>query len=177
MELLKEIIRRPGMKTEGKTLQREAVRGVIAREQQLLLLYSTRLGDFKFPGGGVQRGETHAQALTREIREECGGVVTNIGQPFGKIIEYDLPKEREYDVFMMTSFYYWCQVEPMLSEQHLDAYEKELGFQPIWLEIDEAIRINNHLLRTQYRAEYRWLARETFVLEKIKARQLQGQHG
>jgi len=177
MELLKEIIRHPGMSTTGKTTQREAVRGVIARGTELLLLYSSQLGDYKFPGGGVKQGETHAQALTREIHEECGALVTSIGQPFGKIIEYDLPMEREYDVFRMTSFYYWCQIEPSLVEQRLDAYEKELGFQPVWIEIDEAIRINAHLLRTQNRAEYRWLARETFVLEQIQARQIQGQHG
>jgi len=177
MQFLKEIIRHPGMRTTGKTIQREAVRGIIARGNTLLLLYSTELTDYKFPGGGVQAGETHRQALFREIHEETGAVMTGIEQPFGKVIEYDIPKECGYDVFKMISYYYWCQVGPIFSEQRLDDYEKDLGFQPAWVEIGEALRINQALLRASPRSTYQWLARETFVLEQIQQRYYQGQHG
>lgn len=177
MELLKEIMRSPGVPLTGKTISREAVRGIIARGDTLLLLYSIKLGDYKFPGGGVQPGETHRQALLREIREETGADMTGIEQPFGKVIEYDVPKERGYDVFRMTSYYYWCQVEPTFSEQRLDDYEKDLGFQPTWVEIGEALRVNQALLRAGPRSTYQWLARETFVLEQIQPHDFQGQHG
>lgn len=49
---------------------REAVRGIIKHENKLLMVYSSKDGDYKFPGGGVDVGETHEEALVREIREE-----------------------------------------------------------------------------------------------------------
>jgi 8-oxo-dGTP pyrophosphatase MutT (NUDIX family) len=169
MELLKEIFRHAGTPTEGKTIYREAVRGLIRDGRQLLMVYSTQNGDYKFPGGGVARGETHPQALTREIREECGALVTEIGAGFGKVIEYDRPVEAGYDVFRMTSYYYWCQVGAILGAQHLDAYEQEMGFRPAWVAIDEALRTNQFILRTKDYAAFAWVPRDTFILEQIHA--------
>lgn len=168
MKLLKEILRRPGMSTVGKTLQREAVRGIILGENRLLMIYSTREGDYKFPGGGVEPGESHAQTLAREIREECGASVAEIGPAFGKVIEYDRPLEREYQVFKMTSFYYLCQVGTIFQEQQLEQYEADLGFQPVWIELETAIRINQSILASASNPAQRWVERETFVLEQIK---------
>ncbi len=74
------------------------------------MIHSANVGDYKFPGGGVKEGETHIDALTREIREESGMSVAHIGREMGTVIEYDLPKENEYDVFKMTSHYYQCDV-------------------------------------------------------------------
>jgi 8-oxo-dGTP diphosphatase len=169
MQLLKEIIRRPGMRTAGKTISRQAVRGIIRDGQNLLMIYSTQNGDYKFPGGGVETGETHQQALTREIREECGAEVREIGQGFGKIIEYDIPAEPDYDVFKMTSFYYCCQVRQTLGAQHLDQYEQELGFMPVWVEIDQALQRNREALdHINWPSELRWTVREVTILEQIK---------
>ncbi len=35
--------------------------------------------------------------------------------------------------FEMTSHYYLCSVIEERGEQHLDKYEEELGFTPIWI--------------------------------------------
>ena len=72
MKLLSTIYRNKGANPEGKTFQREAVRGVIFRDGELLMIYSTVNGDYKFPGGGIEADELHAEALQREIQEECG---------------------------------------------------------------------------------------------------------
>ena len=69
MELLGTIYRDKKANPEGKTILREAVRGVIFCEGKLLMVYSTVNGDYKFPGGGVDAGETHLDALRREISE------------------------------------------------------------------------------------------------------------
>ncbi len=57
MKLLKEIIRKQGINFDGKTVYREAVRGVIIRNKTLLMVYSSKDGDYKFPGGGVDIGQ------------------------------------------------------------------------------------------------------------------------
>jgi 8-oxo-dGTP pyrophosphatase MutT (NUDIX family) len=168
MRLLKEITRREGLNTQGKILCREAVRAIVVNEQKLLMIYSAKIGDYKFPGGGVDEGETHLQALAREIREECGASISEIGSAFGKIIEYDLPMEREYDEFKMTSFYYLCQVEASFQAQNLEHYEADLGFQPIWIDVEEALRANRSILSTVDHQSLHWVPRETFVLEQIK---------
>lgn len=78
MKILTEIHRRAGIHAKGKTIYRTAVRGVILRGRNLLMIHSSHVGDYKFPGGGVDEGETHAQALSREIQEECGTFLTQL---------------------------------------------------------------------------------------------------
>ena len=177
MELLKEIVRLKGLRTEGSTIYREAVRGIIANGSKLLLIHSTKNGDYKFPGGGIIGSETHQETLAREIREECGARVTQFGPAFGKVIEYDTPMEAEFDVFKMTSFYYLCQVEQEFFVQQLEQYERDLGFHPVWIDIDDAIRDNQKIARSaphngarSVLIEMHWLPREIFVLEQIRER-------
>jgi 8-oxo-dGTP pyrophosphatase MutT (NUDIX family) len=158
----------PALNPAGRTFAREAVRGIILRSSRLLMVYSQRNGDYKFPGGGIQAGETHAAALIREIREECGACGTTILQPFGKAIEYSRSIEAEYEVFRMTSYYYICEVGEALGVQQLDRYEQELGFVPVWVEIELAIRANSALLLDEHNPPPRWTRRDLAVLERLK---------
>lgn len=166
MPILTEIHRRSGLNTNGRTIYREAVRGVVRRGQNLLMVYSSVVGDYKFPGGGVDRGETHAQALCREIQEECGMALAQMGDEIGTVIEYNLPFERNYDVFKMTSHYYQCEVTDGFGRQSLDGYEQDLGFQPVWIDISNALQTNKSLMNT--RKAPGWLKREILVLEHIQ---------
>ena len=169
MKLLKVIQRKEGLRVDGRTSEREAVRGIILDPPRLLMVHSTHNGDYKFPGGGVLGGESHEEALQREVLEECGATICGSVQPFGKVIEYDLPKEPEYyDVFKMTSYYYLCQVEGALGPQSLEPYERDLGFVPRWVEIEHAIQANTALLRDAPLRAAWWAARELFVLGQIK---------
>ena len=166
MKILTEIHRRAGINLKGKTIYRTAVRGVILRGKKLLMIHSASVGDYKFPGGGVDEGETRAQALRREIQEECGMSVMHIGSEIGAVIEYDIPTEKDYDVFKMTSHYYECDVEDDFGTQTLDEYEQDLGFKPVWINIDKAIYLNKALLHSDKVPE--WLRREIFALEYIR---------
>lgn len=126
------------------------------------------MGDYKFPGGGVNVDETHAQALARELLEECGASLLSVDDEIGTIVEYNLPMEKDFDVFKMTSYYYQCQVKDGFGSQKLDGYEAELGFQPMWIDIDQAIEANQLLLNSSVG----WLRREIFALEYLKQNML-----
>ena len=92
--------------------------------------------------------------------------VARVGMEIGIIIEYDSPIEKDYDVFKMTSHYYQCEVEDGFGPQKLDRYELELGFKPVWINIDRVIRLNQGLLHSD-KAPH-WLRREIFILEYIQ---------
>lgn len=60
----------------GHRLQRIAAYAVIRRDDAILLTRISRLGHhagwWTLPGGGVDHGERPADAVAREVREECG---------------------------------------------------------------------------------------------------------
>ena len=148
---------------------REAVRGIIWDGSKLLMVHSTQIGDYKFPGGGMEAGETHEATLRREVREECGAEIVEFGQPFGKIIEVDSAFEAEFDTFHMASYYYLCNVDGNFGAQKLDDYEEEMGYKPVWVSIEEALRANEMPVAAAPAGLPRWAAREAFVLGLVKA--------
>ncbi len=166
MNILTEIHRAEGVNIHGRAIIRTAVRAVILRGRDLLMVYSANVGDYKFPGGGVEADESHQEALARELLEECGASLLSMDGELGAVIEYNFAEEKEYDIFKMTSYYYFCQVSAEFGSQKLDGYEKDLGFQPVWINIDLAILANRSLLDTNEIPE--WLHREIFMLEHIK---------
>lgn len=166
MKILAEIHRSEGVDVHGSTIHRTAVRAVIIRGHELLMVYSSKVGDYKFPGGGVNAGESHEHALARELLEECGATLIGVDGELGAIIEYDHAKEADFDVFKMASSYYFCQVGDGFVRQTLDEYEHDLGFQAVWIDIKDAIDANKSLL--SHNTLPAWLKREIFVLEYIR---------
>ena len=166
MRPLAEIHRSEGVSVHGSTIHRHAVRAVMLRGQALLMIYASRVGDYKFPGGGVDQGESHEQALIREVKEECGMSLLQVGREICRVVEYDLPIEHEYNVFKMTSYYYQCEVQDSFGSQKLDDYEVDLGFEPVWIDLDLVMEFNKVLLNTSHPP--RWLDREVLVLEYLK---------
>lgn len=130
------------------------------------MIHSSNVGDYKFPGGGVAGKESHFQALRREIDEEGGMALVGIEREIGAVVEYNIPLEKGYDVFKMTSHYYQCTVENGSGTQKLDEYEQALGFVPVWISIDNALQANKSLVHADISIE--WLRREIFVLEYLK---------
>jgi len=169
MRLLIEIFRTEGVSTEGRIIFREAVRAIILNGREVYMIHSPVNGDYKFPGGGVLPGESHEQALRREVREESGRSVRAIEGEFGMVIEYDIPEEVDFDVFKMASYYYRCRLDDSVSSQSLDDYERELAFKPEWIDIDRAIEANKVVLASQGEKPL-WTRRETFILELLRAK-------
>jgi len=155
------------IKQEGKGIIRNAVRGVISNRSKLLMIYSPINGDYKFPGGGIEDSETHELALQREISEECGLSLKSMNSIVGMITEYSRPKEKDFDYFAMQSFYYHCSLKDFnFTSQKLDNYEKDLGFTPEWIDIGNAISVNQEIMRTKNNFP-RWTKRDTYFLKYL----------
>ncbi|MFA1642093.1 NUDIX hydrolase [Chryseomicrobium imtechense] len=71
-----------------KVVTRTGVRAIIWSGQDLLMMKSNR-GDYKFPRGGVEAGESDKQALARELLEETGYTDFVIRELAGQAIQTD----------------------------------------------------------------------------------------
>jgi len=167
MQLNKIIYKKDNLDLSQKTFEREAVRGVILKDNELLMLYSQKYGDYAFPGGGVEKGETRFQALKREIIEECGIIISTDIDPLGKIIEYNKAPVEGYDIFKMTSYYYLTNIKEKLGCLDLEDYELELELETRWVDINKAIA-NNIEIMESYKETPLWALREVKALQYIK---------
>jgi 8-oxo-dGTP pyrophosphatase MutT (NUDIX family) len=160
------IIEEPNMKSDQHTIERVAVRAIIIENNHILLVKSNR-GDFKFPGGGIEKNESHEECLKREVREETGYIDCIVKDKVGTVIERKMDEYENNALFQMTSHYYLCELATGEKDaQQLDEYEAILDFNPKWVSLDEAIEQNEKL---DDRCEQNsWLKRETFVLKQLK---------
>jgi 8-oxo-dGTP pyrophosphatase MutT (NUDIX family) len=150
-----------------RVVRRQAVRAVIRRGEHLLMVHSRAAGDFKFPGGGIEAGESPAEALTREVREECGVAVVHLAGTPTIVVEERRPGLEAGAILSMRSSYHECVVDH--DQDHprdLDPYEADLGFEPAWVTVDDAVR-GNEEVRARGGAQP-WVARELAVLRVLR---------
>ncbi|MBK1811614.1 NUDIX domain-containing protein [Clostridium sp. YIM B02505] len=150
-----------------KIINRQAIRAVIICEDRILLV-RTNKGDYKLPGGGANEDETHEDTLKREVREETGYIVRKVKEKIGQIVERNLDKYGEDAIFQNVSHYYLCEIEENKVNQQLDDYEKDLGFEPILIEVGKAISVNEEILEKNDNINP-WVYRETKALKAIKS--------
>lgn len=150
-----------------KITTRLAVRAIVIKDNKLLMVHTNK-GDYKLPGGGVKRIETHEAALRREVTEETGYIVNRVKEEVGRIIQRNPNQFDTNGIFQMTSYYYLCDVKKNITRQHLDRYEQEQEFSPVWMELDEVIAKNEAILTQKGTQINPWVYRETLALRRIK---------
>lgn len=149
-----------------KIKHREAVRAVIFNENKILLIHSN-LGDYKFPGGGVEEDETHIDALKREVAEETGYINCIVKEKIGVVVERYIDEYDHNIYFQMNSHYYLCElIDHEKVAQQLDDYELAQDFEPTWMSVDDSIMQNEKVI-LQFEKN-RWIKRENFVLKELK---------
>ena len=57
---------------DGERFVRPSVRGIIIKDGKVALVHSLKYDYYKFPGGGIEPGESVIDALIRETAEEAG---------------------------------------------------------------------------------------------------------
>lgn len=165
-------LRRHDLPATSRTIERVAAKAVLVREGHLLLLRS-RHGDLEFPGGGLDPGETHEQALTRELREVCGVSGVRVLEPLVHAVERR-PAREPGAVLDMVSDFFRTACDPAggcvedASEIRLEGYEQDLRLGPVWMDPPAAYDTNSELLsRPGASSELPWLGRETRVLAAV----------
>lgn len=118
---------------EKHTKVREACRGIIIKNDEILLTYEATTDQWFIPGGGLEEDDKSLKdCCVRELAEETGCVV--------------MPKERfltineYYSEWLFVSHYYICDCVGK-TERHLTEREAEVGLEPRWIPLSKAIEI------------------------------------
>ena len=147
----------------GNVYSRPSVRAIIIANQKVLMVHSLKYDYYKFPGGGIEAGESLPEALCREVREESGMMVDP-----ASIREFGLVHRRSRGdnggVFIQDNFYFLCDAQEHVGQQ-LDAYEADEGFTPEWITPEHAIETNRY--HNHGASEHIMLEREALVLERL----------
>lgn len=134
---------------------KEAVRAVILQEGRIAVQHSFR-GDCKLLGGGVDAGESYADALCREVEEEAGLVVKRCTiRGIGRIEEIHRDIFRPEQIYHCFSYYYSCEVEEEQKEPHMTKSELAKGYHLEWVTPEEFVASN-----AAYMADG-WIERDT----------------
>ena len=151
----------------GSAFVRPSVRGVILRNGTVAMVHSIKYDYYKFPGGGMEAGESQIQTLLREVQEESGLAV--LPDP---IREYGLvPRKQksdrvgEYEIFVQENYYYLCDTSANVGKQALDDYEREEQFTLEWVKPEYAVAVNRN--RDHGPKNQMMLEREARVLETL----------
>ncbi len=144
MERILFVVDYRNYKENGTIGKRPSSRGIIIKDNKLGMVYSRKYDYYKFPGGGIDNGETNEEALVREVKEEVGlEVIKSSIKEYGLAIRKEMGKIE--DIFVQENYYYFCEVTDNIFDQKLDCYEEKEGFILKWVSPDEAIDTNlNH---------------------------------
>ncbi|MDO9624087.1 MAG: NUDIX domain-containing protein [Pseudomonas sp.] len=167
MQLIAELIHPALASTHGNALKRQAARGIVLREAQILLLFTERYNDFSFPGGGVDPGEDIVTGLRRELEEETGAREIKVLRNYGFIEEYRPYWKPEYDLMHMTSHFFVCDIATHLQPVRMESHELANGMRPLWVNLHEAIAHNQAVMQRQEKTMGQSIQRETFMLNKV----------
>ena len=148
------------------TFVRNSARGIILREGRVAMVHSLRDGYYKFPGGGIEKGESPVEAMRREVREEAGLVVIPQSvREYGLVHRIQRGTQDETECFIQDNFYYICEAEEEILPPQMEDYEEAAGFTLEFVDARHVIRVNRELAASSRYSIM--LQREARVLELL----------
>ena len=131
----------------GVTFVRHSARCIHIKDGLAAMVHSVKYDYYKFPGGGIEKGECKESAMMREAREEAGLVVIPESvREFGYVHRVQKSDHDDADYFVQDNYYYLCDVEEGIQAQNLDDYEAEEQFTLEYVEPDKAILANRKVI-------------------------------
>ena len=108
---------------------RDSARSIIIRNDKIAMIHSLKYDYYKFPGGGIEPGESAVDALIRETAEEAGlTVVPDSIREYGYVHRIQKSTVEEDEYFVQDNYYYLCDTEEGVKPQKLDDYESDESF-------------------------------------------------
>lgn len=127
--------------------ERFGVRALICKDG-LFAMQQSKYGDYKIPGGGVEKGETYHEALSREVLEETGlHVIEASIKEIGEVLEVRKDSFNDKQKYIAHSYFYFCEVEDRVSATALTDSEKRFDYKLAWGTLDEIIAKNQEVVK------------------------------
>ena len=132
------------------------------------MVHSIKYDYYKFPGGGIENGETPVEAMIRETMEETGLVVIPESvKEYGFVHRIQRSDKDATECFVQDNFYYLCKARDQRTSQQLDDYEAQESYRLEYVEPLAAIRKNGNVQNSPYNPMM--FEREARVLESLIA--------
>ena len=126
-----------------RSFTRDSARSIIIRNGKIAMVHSLKYDYYKFPGGGIEPGESEVDALIRETAEEAGlTVVPDSIREYGYVHRIQKSTVEKDECFIQDNYYYLCDVEEDVRPQKLDGYESEEYFTLEYVRPENAILSN-----------------------------------
>ena len=147
---------------------RNSARSIIIRDGKIAMIHSTKYDYYKFPGGGIERGEDPVQAMIRETREEAGlTVIPESVREYGCVHRIQKSVSDPAEVFIQDNFYYLCDAEEEAVSQDLDEYESAEDYTLEFVDPRAAAEKNRNVGPSPYNGVM--FEREARILEMLIA--------
>ena len=126
-----------------RSFTRDSARSIIIKNGKIAMIHSLKYDYYKFPGGGIELGESAADALIRETAEEAGlTVIPDSIREYGYVHRVQKSTVEEDEFFVQDNYYYLCDAEEGVTPQRLDDYESDEHFTLEYVMPENAIFIN-----------------------------------
>ena len=147
---------------------RNSARSILVRDRKVAMIHSLKFDYYKFPGGGIENGESPAEAMIRETREEAGlRVIPESVREYGVVHRVQKSSGDETERFVQDNYYYLCEAEEQQVPQALDDYEAEENYRLEFVDPRAAIEKNRRVAGSPY--DQMMFEREARVLELLLA--------
>lgn len=165
MRLLFEIDKK-NYDTCTRTFTRNSARAIIIKGDRIAMVHSVKFDYYKFPGGGVEYGESRKGAVIRETLEEAGLVVEpDSVREYGLVHRVQKSTKNSRERFVQDNYYYFCEVSDDVKPQKLEGYEDAECFTLEFVEPEKAIAVNR--TRDHGKKDRDMIEREARVLEML----------
>ena len=127
----------------GKVFVRPSARSIIIKDNKIFMVHSLKYDYYKFPGGGIDEGETKIDALIRETKEEAGLIVIPESiREYGMVHRIQKGVRFDCDTFIQDNYYYFVDVADGVFEQDLDQYEADEHFTLEYVDYKKVLEAN-----------------------------------